>query len=259
MIRSNESGFTLPELLTVIVTTAFFSGLVLYFGISYWRYGYLLEADLDTFVSRLNAQDFLRETFATSSGLITQNSIPDPSTHNPDPAVVGNQYWLPIHAIPGNTTIGAANTTTPLLYYKRFSVDSSGAYIMNGLQPFEDEYVLYLNGSTKQLLQRSLANPGAAGNRLKTSCPAASASSSCPADKVIISDVDSVDLQYFSKSGNLIDWTSIYDTTNGTYIGPDFPVVEVLELNLHIAKKPLLQKTNATVNETVIRIALRNI
>ncbi len=259
MIRLNEDGFTIPELLTVIVTTAIFTGLVLYFGISYWRYGYLLEADLDTFVNRLNAQDFLRETFATSSGLITQNSIPDANTHNPDPAVAGEQYWIPIHAIPGNTPLGASNTTTPLLYYKRFSTNTSGSYIMNGAQPYEDEYVIYLDGTTKQLLQRSLANPSASGNRLKTSCPPASASSACPADKVIISDLASVDLQYFSKSGNLINWTSIYDTISGTYIGPDFPVVEVLELNLHITKKPILQKTNATVNETVIRIALRNI
>lgn len=257
-IRIGEKGFTLPEILIVLVMSSLFSGLILFFGFSFWRYGYLLEADLDTFVTRLNAGDFLRESFSSSSGLVIQNGIPDPNTNNPDPADATNNYWIPLHAIPGNTPVGVAGTTTPLSYYKRFSVDTSGAVIMNGTQPYEDEYVLYLNGTTKELLLRSLAHPTAPANRIKTSCPPAIATASCPADKVIAGDINSVDLRYFSKSGNLLDYTSIFDTTTNTYVGPDFPSVEVIEFNIHIAKKPIFQKTNATLNDTVIRIALRN-
>lgn len=258
MILKNEDGFTVPEIITVLVVTTLFTSLILFFGFSFWRYGYLLESDLDTLVTRLNAGDFLRETFNGSSGLITQNSLSDPNTENPDPDYASNLYWVPIHAIPGNTPVGAGGTTTPLLYYKRYSTGTDGKIIMNGVQPFEDEFVLYLDGTTKQLLQRAIINPATTTNRLKTTCPAALASSSCPQDKIVAGDLESIDLRYFSKSGNLVDYTSLFDSVTNSYVGPDFPVVEVVELKLHITKKPIFQKTNATINENVIRVALRN-
>jgi len=259
MIRrlNNQSDFTIPELLVVIILTTLFTGLIMQFGINYWRYGALLQADLDTFISRLNANDILREQLGTSSGLITQNSIADTHVTNPDPAITSGLYWLPLHAVPNNTVVPSSGTT-PLLYFRRFAVNSSGAYIMNGSNPYENEYVLYFDGPTKELRLRSLANPSASGNSLKTSCPPANATASCPADRVISNNMASIDRKYFSRSGNTIDYTSIVDPITGNYIGPDFPAAEVIELNLHLSKKPLFQQSNATVNETIIRIALRN-
>lgn len=257
-MKSNQRGFTIPELLTVVVITGIFVSIIMVFTFSYWRYGYLLESDLDTFVTRLNAGDYFREALGGSSGLIIQNSIPDSNTNNPDPAIASNLYWTPLHAIPKNTSVGASGTTTPLLYFKRFSVNSSGAFIMNGTQPYEDEFVAYLSGTGGQLLIRTLANNAAVSNKLKTSCPPASATTSCPADKIIASDLASVDTRYFSRTGNLIDYTSAFDPLTNSYIGPDFPAVEVVEFTLNISKKPVLQQTNATKSSTIIRIALRN-
>jgi len=255
--RLDQKGFTLPEVVVVLGLTALFTGLIMYFGMSYWRYGYLLQEDLDTLVTRLDAQDFLRDHISTASGLITQNGLPDPNAENPDPMIAGDEYWVPIHAVP--TTFNTGGTgTTPVLYYKRFSVDPSGAHIMNGTQPYEDEYVLYLNNPTKQLLVRTIANPGATNNKALTSCPPDIASASCPADKVVASDLAALTLGYFSRSGNPVDWTSIFDPINNEYIGPDYPSVEVAEFTLDLAKKPVFQKTDATQNRTVIRIALRN-
>lgn len=257
MKKLEESGFTLTELLIVMLVTGFLVTLIMYFTFSYWRYTYILEADQDTLSTRLNAGDILREQLGTSSGLVTQNSLPDVNRHNPDPADGTGQYWLVIHAIPGNQS-AAAGTTAPLVYFKRFSANSAGAHIMNGTQPYEDEYVLYIDGTKKQLLLRSLANASATGNRLKTSCPPAIATSSCPADKVIAGELSSVNMRYFSRTGNLIDWTSIYDPATSSYIGPDFTSVDVIELELKLSKKPIFQKTNATINSTVVRVALRN-
>lgn len=256
-LLKNQQGLTLIELLIVITVTTFFTGLVLYFGISYWRYSYMLEADSETLITRLNAQDLLRKDISTSSGLIIQNSIPDAYAENPDPDIVGDDYWIPVHAVPG--TISATGTgTTPLLYYKRFSVDASGTYIMNGVLPYEDEYVLYLDKAEKKIRLRTIAHPSASGNKLLTSCPPEAASASCPEDKVIASNLASVTLGYFSRSGNPVDWTSVYDPDIGQYIGPDYPTVEVVEFTLNITKKPIFQTTGTTQNETVIRIALRN-
>lgn len=256
--KALEAGFTIPELLSVIAVSAIFVTLIMFFTFSYWRYGLLMEADLDTFITRLNAGDYLRESFNSSSGLIIQNSLPDGNSHNSDPAIPSGLYWVPIHAIPENKPIGANGTTTPLVYFRRPSVNTAGNIIMNGTQPYEDEFILYLNGTTKQLLARTLANPNAPSNRLSTSCPPASATMSCPADKVVARDLASIDVRYFSRTGNLIDYTSITDSSTGAYIGPDFTVVDVIEFTINITKKPLLQKTNGTRNSTIIRVALRN-
>ena len=253
----SQDGFTIPELLVVMVVTSFFVTLILYFTFNFWTYNYLLEADQDTLSSRLNAGDIIREQLGTSSGMIMQNSVTDAHANNPDPSDGTGLHWLLIHAIPGNQT-AASGTTKPVGYFRRLSTSTTNTVIMNGGQPYEDEYVLYLDGTKKQLLFRALDNTSAASNRLKTSCPPAIATAACPADKVIALDVASVDTRYFSRTGNTIDWTSIYDSSTGTYVGPDFTVVDVVELKLNLSKKPVFQKTNATINNTTIRVALRN-
>lgn len=254
---NRQAGFTLPELLITIILSVFFSMLLLYFFFGYWSYGYLLQADEDTLTTRLNAGDVLREEIGSSTGLIIQNSLADPNAEVVDPANATNNYWLPIHAIPGNIT-ATAGTKMPLIYFKRYSQNATGQYIMNGSQPYEDEYVLYLNGTDKTLMQRTLANPNAAGDRVKTSCPPNLAGPSCPQDKTLARDVGSINTRYFARTGNLIDYTSIFDTNTNSYAGPDFPAVEVVELTLNLTKKPTFQKTNATSNSTIIRVALRN-
>jgi prepilin-type N-terminal cleavage/methylation domain-containing protein len=257
MSRQYQSGYTLIELLIVMIMTSVFTGLIMFFTFSYWRYGYALEADLDTLTQRFNAGDFIREQVGTSSGLIMQNGLVDVNTMAVDPTD-GAGYWLENHAIPGNKPMPAAGSYSPLLYYRRLAVNTAGNVIMNGTQPYEDEYVLYMNGTTKSLMVRTIANSFAADNRAKSSCPPASATANCPADKTLLGDLASVDMRYFSRSGNLIDYTSAYDTTINQYIGPDFPTVEVVELTVNLAKKPYLQKMTTTKSSTIIRIALRN-
>ncbi len=256
-MNRQQGGFTLVEVLIVLLMTAFFVGIIMGFGINYWRYASLLEADLSTFVTRLDAQDYIREMVGTTDGLITQNSIPDINANNSDP-VAGPSYWIPIHAVPGNTASGSSGTT-PLLYFRRMTITTSNTIAMNGTQPYDDEYVLYLNGTTKQLLVRTLANPNVLNNKAQTSCPPAIATTVCPADKVLIEKLDSVDSIYYSRSGNTINYQSITDPLTGAYIGPDFQLVEALQYTFHIKGKPIFQTTTATVNDTIVRIALRNI
>src|SRR5436190_20717497 len=108
----NEQGFTLSELLIVIVLTTLFSILILTFTFDLWHTGYLQQADLETLTTRLNAGDTLREEIGSSSGLIMQNSLADTHTLVADPAIVSGNYWLPIHAIPGNVQVGNSGTYT---------------------------------------------------------------------------------------------------------------------------------------------------
>ena len=253
-----EQGFTLIELIVVMATTLIVTAAILSFAIDFWGNSTSLQNDSTSFIDRNNAGDRLRDSLNTANSLIMQNSIADAHAMKPDPSDATNTHWLLIHAIPGNVPIGASATYTPLFYYQSPATDSSHNIILNGASPYMNEFVLYLNGSTKQLLQRSLANTGASGNSTTTSCPAAAATTSCPADRIIANNVASVDLRYFSRSSNLIDYTSIVDPNTGAYIGPDFTSVEVVEMTIHEKIKATIHGAQDTINQATIRVALRN-
>src|SRR5262245_4947118 len=99
-MKLNQQGFTIPELVVTLAITAIMSALIIAVGVNYWGYAVLQQVDQDTLVSRLNAGDYLRENIGESSGLITQNGLPDSHVLKADPAQASGQYWLPIHAIP---------------------------------------------------------------------------------------------------------------------------------------------------------------
>ena len=252
-----QGGFTIPELIIVMTVTALLTVFILGFALDYSGSTANLENDAETFVTRQNSGDALRDALNVGSTLISQNSIADSHVLVTDPSDATGTHWLFIHAIPGNIATPSSGYK-PVFYYTAPSVDSSKNFIMNGAQPYYDEFVLYLSATNHQLLQRTLVNPYATGDRLKTTCPLAQATASCPADKNMGTDIASIDTRYFSKSGNTIDYTSITDPLTGGYIGPDFQAVEVIELTLHLSRKATYHGTANTSNETIIRVALRN-
>jgi hypothetical protein len=257
MRRLDQSGLTVSELLIAIVVSSILMITITGFSLRYWSNASVLQSNENTLVSRLNTGDFLRSIINSANNMISQNDIADSHTLNADPANVSGNYWLPIHAIPGTTNMGASGSYTPVIYLTRPSIDNTKSIVMNGTAPYYDNLILYMNGTTKQLKARILANPNAANNSAKTTCPPSSASNACPADLIIADNVSSVGLRFFSKSGNTIDYTSLNDG-NGNYNGPDFQSVEVLELTLNISKTGAVHGGATTANQTVIRVALRN-
>ncbi len=250
-----QKGFTLVEVMIVMIVSSILFGLVFAFFWEYWQYAEKSQSDLDAFTSRLDASDYIRDVVGTTSGLIIQNSIADPNAAVPESP--GGSYWQVIHPIPSNIPVSSTEDK-PILYFKRFSQDSSKDFILNGTNPYENESVIYLNRQG-ELRVRDLANPAAVGNTLVTTCPPNLASSSCPADKLLIDGIESVDVRYFSRSGNLLDYTPYFDPVLGTTVnGPDFPAVQVVEYTLNIAKTAFTQSTSTTKNSTIIRVALRN-
>lgn len=261
---NRESGFTIPELIVVMILTVLLSGLLFQFALGYMRFNAVAQSDSIAFVERLNVSDFLRENLGLSSGLINQNSIVDANANVPDSS--NPNHWREIHAIKGS--FGNTSSVTPLLYFKKPSVNTSNNIVYNGTSPYEDEFIVYHDGPSKQIRVRTLANSAATNNKLTTSCPPSIATSSCPADKILINDILSVSLRYFSRSGNDITYNSIDELGNSPCIaagpdydgceGGDFPIVEVVELTLNLSKQPVGVKGNTTQSATIIRIALRN-
>ena len=258
MRRLDSHGVTLVELLVVISVSFAMMGVVTAFALDYWKNTTTLSGDQATLVSRLNASTYLNSLIGQSTGFVSQNDLPDNNSGVPDPAIVSGKYWIPIHAVPAATTMGAAGIITPLLYFRIPSTDASKNFIFNGAIPYEDNLILYMDGTTKELRSRKLINTGAPGIQGRTSCPPALASNACPADAVVSENVTAVSLRYFSRSDNLIDYSSITDPTTMQYIGPDYPSVEIVELTIKYFKKAQLGNAVNSASQTVIRVALRN-
>lgn len=256
--KNRQAGFSIPELLSVMIVSVMFSGLIIYFAIMYWRSTATLEADMGTLVSRLTAGDILRDAINESSGMITQNSHVDDNAHVPDPDIVSGDFWDQIHAVPKVIPVGASGSYTPVAFFRRPSVDDTKTIIMNGTQPYEDEMILYLNGTTKELMLRTLANPVAPSNKARTTCPAAAVTTLCPGDRIVAENIESVETRYFSRAGLPINHEAMTDPLTGEFIGPDFQSVEVVEFNLRLARKSKLKGGQDTRNQTVIRVALRS-
>ena len=263
-MNRKQDGFTIPELLIMMIVTSILTIAVISFSMNYWSAAAKLQNSSITLTSRLNAGDALRDALNVSSGLISQNGIADSHAGYPDPTA-GASYWLALHAQPKSIPMPASGTITPVFYFQAPSVDTSRNFIMNGQLSYKDEFVLYLDGSTKTLKLRSLINPNATADRLKTSCPPLYISATCPADRIYSEDVAAVDTKFFSRSGNLIDYTSVVqkDASGNpvvptVYIGPDYPSVEVIELTIHLYKKSSVGGSSNTSNLVIVRVALRN-
>lgn len=257
-LGSDSQGFTVVELVVVITLSMLFSGLVLNFALDYWGSVTTLQSSNETLVSRQNAGDTLRYNLNRATGLIGQNSIADTNTAVADPSQPSGSYWEILHAVPQTIALPSSGSSATVFYFTAPSVDTNHNQIMNGLQPYYDEFILYLDGTSKQLLLRTLANPSASGNQLQTTCPKTLATGSCPADRIVATDIYSVGLNYFSRSGNQVNYQSIIDPDTGSYIGPDFPAAEVIEVTLNLKKPAVINGRNDTTNATIIRVALRN-
>lgn len=256
-IAVSQTGFTVPELIIVMVLTLLFSSLVLSFAFDFWGTATDLQNSSETLVTRQNIGDRLRGQLNVASTLLNQNSIADTNANVSDPSDVSGTAWLNMHAVPETVATPVAGQYAPILYYAAPALNASKNFIMRGVEPEQNEFVLYLDGAQKKLMLRTLANP-ASGNVARTSCPASVANASCPVDRTLADDVVSVGKKYFSKSGNTINWNDVIDPDTGASIGPDYPDVEVVELTITLRKRAVIHGRADSLSSTTVRVALRN-
>ena len=271
MTHRNEEGFTLVEMIIVIIMTTILSMIIFGIGYQYIKQAASLNARTNFYGDRLNVSDYLRQNVGLSTGLLNQNSLADSNTLVADPDDVSGTRWRPIHAIPG--PLGNPGMITPIVYYSQDALNASRQAIMNGTEAYQNEFIIYHDGPSSELRVRTLANPLASGNAAKTTCT--TASPGCAKDKVLLSGVQTVEMRYFSRSGEDIDFRSSCDpdayycagTTPASCLqappytgcnGLDFSQVEVAQFKLKV-KKAIESDANYSIyNSTIIRIALRN-
>jgi len=270
-MSSKEHGFTLVEMLIVVIMTSILSVVIFSMGYQYLKQAASLTAKSNFYSNRLNVADYLRQNVGLSTGLLNQNSLDDDNTLVPDPADPTNKHWQNIHAIPGS--FGSPSATTPIVYYSQDALRADGTPIMNGVTAYQNEFVIYHHGSSSELRIRSLANLAAVDNVTKTTCTTESAL--CAKDKVLLGGVQTVEMRYFSRSGEDIDFRSScdpdaffcagnvpvgceqsapYEGCNGL----DFSQVEVAQFKLKVKQTIESDANRSIYNSTIIRIALRN-
>lgn len=159
----NNTGFTIVELLISIAIIGIIAVSLLAIITNYLvlitRNNILVDMTVDS-------QSLLRvtvEELRYGAGVRQTNAITDPNT--PSGWNTSNTNFVIIIAVP--------------------ALDSARNYIIDTTtgSPYNNELVYFKQGSV--LYKRTLAHPSASGNILQTSCPAASASPSCPADRVL--------------------------------------------------------------------------
>lgn len=106
-----------------------------------------------------------------------------------------------VNTITDANTPGGWNTTNTnfVIIIAMPAVDSARNYIIdsNTGYPYNNEFVYFKSGNI--LYKRILAHPLATGNSVKTTCPAASASASCPADRKLIAAVVDTDFTLYDQ------------------------------------------------------------
>ena len=178
---SIQKGFTIVELIISISLATIISGVLLYIS---------LNLVSDTTRARITAElaiesQILLRSIVEDTRLAGSLSTTNQNTDSNSP--VGG--WVTND--PSNILIidlPAINVSRDIIY------DSSTGY------PYDNEVVYYSSGSS--MYRRTIVNPSATGNILKTSCPPALATSICPADKKFTSYLTDLTFTFYDDSNN---------------------------------------------------------
>jgi prepilin-type N-terminal cleavage/methylation domain-containing protein len=217
--RTNQRGFTLVEVLISLTIFAILS--VSLFAIVPNYLTVITRTNQQTDMT-VESQGLLRRTVEElryGAGVRQTNVVTDANA----PAGgwnTGNASFVIIIAVP--------------------AVDTSRQYIIDAAtgNPYNNELVYFKQNN--KLYKRILANPSATGNSLVTTCPSASASPTCPADRLLSETLKTMTFTF-------------YDQNN--VVTTDPLLARSVKIDLQLEKDTFGQPL--TVDNS-IRVALRN-
>jgi type II secretory pathway pseudopilin PulG len=212
-------GFTITELV-LSLTVASIMAMVL-FTATFYYYANAAQAETATTLA-LESQTILTqltEDIRLADSIASTNAISDPNGPGGG--------WTT--SDPSNILIiesPAVTSTRDIIY------DSNTGF------PYRNEFIYFMSGTS--IYKRVLANPSAAGNTAKTTCPLASSSSTCPPDRLFSANVSNLTFTFYDSS----------DATTANAVQARSVV-----LTVNMAKKSFGK--NITLNNST-RVTLRN-
>lgn len=188
--RSNESGFTLIELIVVMAIVGILAVMISEFYsrrlVDYARNFTLTILQTNT----KQAIESMERDIKAARSIEAINTLAD----NKLPCTSSNQYcWQSTSTSPSTLVLAvpARDTNQNLLYRDTLH----NVLVLN-------EVIYYIDSTTKILYRRTIANP-IAGNAAVSTCPPSQVTASCPSDSKVVEDVANMVITY-------------YDSNNGT-------------------------------------------
>ena len=183
-IRSSQRGFTLVELLVVMVIMSILSLLLANFIITWLQQSSLAQKRADLLTTAETTLDTINNDIRLSG--------------NADQ----NNRWADANG-PGGNQLGWASDSDTIVLAKA-AVDSGNNIIFSDPAKYisqKDNVIYYLSGTS--LYRRVLASTDA-DDAVVTTCPPASATSDCPADRLVAKGISSFAVSYYDADDNVV-------------------------------------------------------
>jgi prepilin-type N-terminal cleavage/methylation domain-containing protein len=218
-MKKQNSGFTITELVLSLTISGILA--IMIFTATFYYFINTSQAETATTLA-LESQSILTqltEDIRLADSIASTNTISDPNG-------------------PG----GGWTTSDPsnIIIIESPAINSSRDIIYNSSTgfPYRNEFIYFMSGTT--MYKRILANTSATGNTAKRTCPAASANSTCPADRLFSSNISNLTFTF-------------YDASDATTA--DATQARSIVLTVNMAKKNFGK--NITLNNST-RVTLRN-
>lgn len=175
-MTDRQSGFSIVELMMAIAVSAVLTTVLLSFTLTYVADVFRSRGAAELAVESHFVLQALIEDIRLADGIDTINNLSD------EHAPTGG--WITSDADNQLIINSPAITASRDIIY-----DDATGY------PYRNQTIYFISGSN--LFKRTLGNTAAPSNSTVTSCPLASSSSSCPADKNYTSNVQDLTLEFY--------------------------------------------------------------
>ncbi len=190
-LGGNQSGLTIVELSIALTVTAILMTVVVSFSVDKLRQNALQSIKYQQLTTAQTGVGQILTDVRVASNAADNNAIQDPNA----PGAPTNQLSWTSDGTHLVLSTAATDANHNVLWQDSLDYVS-----------YKNNIVYFLSGTT--LYRRVLANTSASGNAAVTTCPAADATASCPADHAVLGNVQTFDVQYLSSVNSTVDPSS---------------------------------------------------
>jgi type II secretory pathway component PulJ len=181
IVRLNQAGVTLVELMVTCSIVAIVSIIMMNFMANWLQQNAQTRGRVELLASAQNALDQIGDDIRLSA------------------SADQNNRWRDTYAPSAPTDLQSWQSNASTLILASAVEDTSGNIVFSDAASYtsqKNNFIYFVKSGT--LYRRTLAATGVTNNKLKTTCPAANATTSCPADKVLATNITTFSVKYYN-------------------------------------------------------------